>query len=195
MPEREPADRLIMTTSASELKCRDEVLRGNTKEVKGVLRASFATDKTSGTEWSRTCVFEGAMRRRRDATVTGAETQPFIQAVWESNGGGNKTAPGCYGYRGVKLSPSRVLSLSVFEHLVNLYILFIYFVIYLLFYRVICQVFDLHRRELSTSQCEGVFTVVARDYEQAAKYGDFESFISAPTKTSQVRVEQRETSE
>ena len=76
-PECEPADRLVMTTSASELKCRDEVLRGNTKEVKGVLRASFATDKTSGTEWSRTCVFEGAMRRRRDATVTGAETQPF----------------------------------------------------------------------------------------------------------------------
>jgi hypothetical protein len=49
-PECEPADRLVMTTSASELKRRDEVLRESTKEVKGVLRASSATDKTSGTE-------------------------------------------------------------------------------------------------------------------------------------------------
>jgi hypothetical protein len=73
-PECEPADRLVMTTSASELKCRDKVLRESTKEVKGVLRAFFATGKTSGTEWSRMCGFEGAMRPRRDATATGAKT-------------------------------------------------------------------------------------------------------------------------
>jgi hypothetical protein len=83
--------------------------------------------------------------------LPGRKLSPSIQAVWESNGGGNETAPGCHGYRGVKLSPSRVLSLSVFEHLVNLYILFIYFVIYLLFYRVICQVFDYHRRAVHQS--------------------------------------------
>jgi hypothetical protein len=40
-----------------------------------------------------------------------------------------------------------------------------------------------------------LFTVEVRDYEQAAKHGDFESFISAPTKTSQVSEEQWETSE
>ncbi len=49
--------------------------------------------------------------------------------------------------------------------------------------------------ELYTSQCEGVFTEVARDCEQAVEHGDFESFINAPTKTSQVSKEQRETSE
>ncbi len=49
--------------------------------------------------------------------------------------------------------------------------------------------------ELYTSQCEGVFTAVARDCEQAVEHDDFESFISAPTKTSQVSEEQRETSE
>ena len=126
--------------------------------------------------------------------LPGRKLSPSIQAVWESNGGGNETAPGCHGYRGVKLSPPRVLSLSVFEHLVNLYILFIYFVIYLLFYRVIVEL-SIIITELFTSQCEGVFTVVARDCEQAVEHVDFESFISAPTKTSQVSEEQRETSE
>jgi hypothetical protein len=49
--------------------------------------------------------------------------------------------------------------------------------------------------ELFTSQCEGVFTVVARDCKQAVEHGDFESFISAPIKTPQVREEQRQSSE
>ena len=79
-PEREPADRLVMTTSASEPKCRDKILRGSTKEVKRVRRASFATDKTPGTEWSRMRGFEGAMRPRRDATATGAKTDD----IWQS---------------------------------------------------------------------------------------------------------------
>jgi hypothetical protein len=37
--------------------------------------------------------------------------------------------------------------------------------------------------------------VVARDCEQAVEHGDFESFISASTKTSQVSEEQWQTSE
>jgi hypothetical protein len=44
--------------------------------------------------------------------------------------------------------------------------------------------------ELFISQCEGVFTVVARDCEQVVEHIDSESFISAPTKTSQVSEEQ-----
>ncbi len=72
--ECKPADRHVMTTSASELKCCDECLQGSTKVVKGVLLASFATDKTSGTEWSRMYGFEGATRPRRGATATGAKT-------------------------------------------------------------------------------------------------------------------------
>jgi hypothetical protein len=49
--------------------------------------------------------------------------------------------------------------------------------------------------ELFTSQCEGVFTVVARDCKQVVEHDNYESLISAPTKTSQVSEEQRETSE
>ncbi len=73
-PECEPTGRLVTTASASELKCRDKCLRGSTKVVKGVLHAFLATDKTSGTEWSRMCGFEGTMRPRRGATATGAKT-------------------------------------------------------------------------------------------------------------------------
>jgi hypothetical protein len=57
-------------------------------------------------------------------------------------------------------------------------LLYIYY-----FYRVIVELSTIIA-ELFTSQCEGVFTVVARDCEQAVEHGDFESFISAPIKTS-----------
>ena len=76
-PECEPADRLVMTTSASELKSRDECPRGSAKVVEGVLHASFATDKTSGTEWSRIRGFEGALRRAGVLRLPGRKASPF----------------------------------------------------------------------------------------------------------------------
>ncbi len=47
----------------------------------------------------------GGIKARQGATATGAESFALqYPSVWESDGGGNETAPGCYGYRGVHLA-------------------------------------------------------------------------------------------
>jgi hypothetical protein len=72
-PERAPADEIVMTTLASELKSLDSSLQGIAKVVEGVQTTALASNQTSATE----CVEDTRVR------------------------GGNEIAPGCYGYRGI----------------------------------------------------------------------------------------------
>jgi hypothetical protein len=104
-PERAPADEIVMTTSACELKSLDNSLRGIAKVVEGVQSVVLASDQTSATE----CVEDTRVRGGNETApgcygYRGGNSALQYSNIWERDGGGNKTAPGCYGYRGGNLA-------------------------------------------------------------------------------------------